>query len=58
MFGLKKIKLIHLFQFFIIGSLLISFYMLYEAIQKKSYKTMNCWSFPMLLAIFLETIVV
>jgi hypothetical protein len=48
----------HIFQFFILGSILISFYMLAYHIYNKSYSKMNCWRFPMLLAILLESFII
>lgn len=58
MLNLSKITLMHVFQLFVGLSLLISFYMLIERMYYKSYRSMNCWRFPMLLAIFLESFMI
>jgi len=48
----------HILQFFLAMTVLISFYMLVEAIYQKSYRNVSCWRFPMLLAIFIETFII
>ena len=57
MLNIKKITLMHIFQFFIVGALLISLYMFIDHYHTKSYKIINCWRFPMLLAILFESFV-
>ncbi len=58
MFNIKKITLLHVFQFVVGLAILISFYMLAYHIYNKSYKKMNCWRFPMLLSILLESFII
>jgi hypothetical protein len=48
-------QLMSIFQFFLVILLIISFYMLYLSVYKRNYTDINCWQFPMLLAILLET---
>jgi len=55
---INKTTLMHVFQFFLALTVLISFYMLIEAIYHKSYRNVSCWRFPMLLAIFIETFII
>ena len=54
---LNEKKVMYSFQLFLIITLVISFYMLYVSIYNKNYKSISCWSFPMLLAMLLETFV-
>jgi hypothetical protein len=58
MFKLQAITLTHLFQFFVIGAVIISFYMLMVHVYNKAYRDISCWRFPMLLAILLESFVI
>ena len=55
---INKITLMHIFQFFLALTVLISFYMLITHIYHKSYRDISCWRFPMLLAIFIETFII
>ena len=58
MLNIKKITLLHFFQIFVGIAILISFYMLLYHLYNKSYKNINCWRFPMLLSILLETFII
>lgn len=58
MLKINKITLIHIFQIFIFGAVIISFYLLIDHYFKKSYHNINCWRFPMLLAILLESFII
>lgn len=58
MLNISRAKLISTFQFFVAGAILISLYMLIEHLYNKSYRNINCWRFPMLLSILLESFVI
>lgn len=58
MYHIKKVTLMHLFQFFLGITVIISFYMLLESMYNKSYRTASCWRFPMLLALLLESFMI
>jgi hypothetical protein len=58
MVNLSKLTLRHIFQGFLIGALVISFYVLMRDVYDKSYRNINCWQFPMLLALLVETYII
>ena len=58
MVNFNKISLMHIFQFFILGAVIISFYMLLKHLVQKSYHKINSWRFPMLLSILLESFII
>jgi hypothetical protein len=58
MLPVSKLTLTHIFQFFVACAIIISFYMLAQHIYNKAYRNINCWRFPMLLSILLESFVV
>jgi hypothetical protein len=55
MFRLSNVSTMELFRFVIAIALIISFYMLFMNVYYKEYREINCWRFPMLLAMLLET---
>lgn len=48
---------LYIFQFFVFIALILSLYMLLSNFKKREYKLINCWQFPMLLAICIETFI-
>ena len=46
---------LYIFQFSIFIAMVLSLYMLLTNFKKREYKAINCWQFPMLLAILIET---
>ncbi len=58
MIKLGKITLTHVLQILLFFALCISLYILIIHSYKKNYNSINCWQFPTLLAIFLETIII
>jgi hypothetical protein len=58
MVKLNKITLANVLQILLFFSLLISLYTLIINIYRRNYNIINYWQFPMLLALFLETIII
>ncbi len=53
----KYMTSVNLFKISIIVSVSLSLYILVIHMYKKEYSKMNCWQFPMLLAILLELVI-
>jgi len=47
--------IMNIFQFFLLITLVLGFYMLFNSVKNKDYRNISVWRFPMLLAILLET---
>jgi hypothetical protein len=58
MIKINKITLMHIFQFALLLTVLISLYMLIARIYDKSYRNISCWQFPMLLALLIESFII